>query len=224
MFVGHYGPALAIKRAAPLAPMWALMASVQIMDVVWAIFIQLGVEKARIDPAHALAGSPLVLYHMPYTHSLVGAALICLAFALIVKAIVKGGGIALVFWVFLAGFSHWLLDLLVHAPDLTIAGGETKFGLGLWAYKWPEFALEFALLAIGFLLYLAATKPRGPVGRVAPWVVIALLVIVACYDKLAPVAPNQPEDAIKTMAWTALAGYTLFIACGAWLDRVREAK
>jgi hypothetical protein len=55
----------------------------------------------------------------------------------------------------LAVFSHWILDLIVHRPDLAIYDDTLKVGFGLWNYKGFEFGLEAAMLADGIVLYLA---------------------------------------------------------------------
>ena len=56
MFVGHYGAAFAIKRVDPSIPLWVLFLAVQLLDVFWAPFIFLGVEKVRIVPGPDRAG------------------------------------------------------------------------------------------------------------------------------------------------------------------------
>ena len=74
MFVGHYGVSFAAKRVAPTVPLWVLFIAVQLLDVRWAPFVLLGIEKVRIVPG-ITASNPLDLYYMPYTHSLVAAVL-----------------------------------------------------------------------------------------------------------------------------------------------------
>src|SRR5262252_3483389 len=71
MFVGHYGPSFAGKALDNRIPLWLLFLAVQFVDVLWGIFVLLGIEKVRIVPG-ITASSPLDLYYMPYTHSLVG--------------------------------------------------------------------------------------------------------------------------------------------------------
>src|ERR1700687_547968 len=74
MFIGHYGPSFAIKAIRPAIPLWPLFIAVQLVDVAWAVLVLLGMEKVRIVPG-ITASNPLDLYYMPYTHSLVAAAL-----------------------------------------------------------------------------------------------------------------------------------------------------
>jgi len=56
----------------------------------------------------------------------------------------------LCFWA-LAVFSHWVLDLVVHRPDLPLYHNARKVGLRLWNYPLIAFALEAALLVGGIL-------------------------------------------------------------------------
>ena len=81
----------AAKKGDPSVPLWVLFVAVQLLDVVWAPLVLLGVEKVRIVPGFTRT-NPLDLYDMPYTHGLVAALL----------------------WSAAAAFSHWVLDFVVH--------------------------------------------------------------------------------------------------------------
>ena len=152
MFVGHYGVSFVAKAHRREIPLWLLFIAVQLIDVFWAIFVLSGIEKVRIVPGYT-ASSPLDLYYMPYTHSLLGAALWSIAFGVICVFIYRWNRAAGVI-AGLAVFSHWVLDLLVHRPDLALYDSHMKMGLGLWNYKWPEFILEALFLFIGiYTLY-----------------------------------------------------------------------
>ena len=157
MFVGHYGPALALKAIAPKAPVFALVAACQVMDYAWAGLILTGIEHGRIEPGH-LEGSPLVLSHKPWSHSLLGASGISAAVAGMVTLFSRERSWLIFAALFAAGVSHWFMDLIVHAPDLTLAGGPPYLGFGLWAYKWPSLALEAALAIGGLWLAVRATR------------------------------------------------------------------
>ena len=112
MFIGHYGPALAIKAIRPAIPLWLLFIAVQLVDVGWAVLVLLGVEKLRIVPG-ITASNPLDLYYMPYTHSLAAAALWAGAAIILGKFLPGVRTWPAAAWVGAAVFSHWLLDLLV---------------------------------------------------------------------------------------------------------------
>ena len=121
MFVGHYGPSYAGKALKTSIPLWVLFVAVQFLDVLWSVFVILGIEKVRIVPGITKT-NPLDLYYMPYTHSLDGAIAWALAagFAYWLYRKIDGWFGAAV--VSAAVFSHWILDLLVHRPDLDFAG------------------------------------------------------------------------------------------------------
>src|SRR5574341_37574 len=108
MFIGHYGPSFAVKALKKSIPLWILFLAVQLVDVFWAIFIILGVEKARIVPG-ITATNPLDLYYMPYTHSLVGSILWAIAAVIVYRVVPKLDGWSAAGIVGAAVFSHWIL-------------------------------------------------------------------------------------------------------------------
>src|SRR6267142_2241004 len=152
MFVGHYSVAFSAKTERNKIPLWVLFVAVQLLDFLWAPFVLLGLEKVRIVPG-ITATSPLDLYYMPYTHSLLGA-LVWSGLALAVYKIGWGAKAsrAAAVLVGLAVFSHWLLDLIVHRPDLAIYDDTLKVGFGLWNYRGIEFVLEIGILVYGAVL------------------------------------------------------------------------
>jgi len=112
-------------------PLWILFVAVQLLDFLRAPFVLLGIEKVRMVPG-ITATNALDLYYMPYTHSLIGA-LAWSAVAFFIYKVVSGGkgGRAAALLVCLAVFSHWILDLVVHRPDLAIYDDSLKVGFGL---------------------------------------------------------------------------------------------
>src|SRR5438874_612999 len=108
MFVGHYGIAFAVKTERNRIPLWVLFVAVQLLDFIWAPLVLLGIEKVRIVPG-ITATSPLDLYYMPYTHSLVGA-LVWSGLAFLLYKVVAGqrSSDAAALLVGFAAFSHWL--------------------------------------------------------------------------------------------------------------------
>lgn len=220
MFIGHYGPALALTSARAKVPLWHYVVAVQFLDYLWAAFILTGVENARVTPGF-LSASPLDLYYMPYTHSLAAA----LAWSIVGAgvygtAVNREAGAKGAALIGVAIFSHWLADLLVHAKDLALyPGSATKLGLGLWSSVAVSQTLEAALTAGGFLLYLAATRPKGGFGRAAPIALCAALIGAQAVNLI--LAP--PGD-IREIASTALAIYSVFAALAYFMDRTRAAR
>ena len=127
MFVGHYGVSFAAKAADRSIPLWLLFVAVQFVDVLWGGLVLLGIERVRIVPG-ITASNPFDLYYMPYTHSLV-ASVLWAGGAVIAYRFVQGWrGSALV--VGAAVLSHWILDFVVHRPDLPLYDNTMKVGLG----------------------------------------------------------------------------------------------
>ena len=145
MFVGHYAAALAARAVEPRAPLWSYVLGCQAIDIAWSGLILAGVEKAGVDPS--LPGSALVLSYMPFTHSLPAAVLWSIAVGAGLMALLKLPRRAGLF-IGLTVFSHWVLDFLVHRPDLPLMWDGPMVGLGLWNYPLPEQVLELGLLAL----------------------------------------------------------------------------
>jgi hypothetical protein len=214
LFVGHYGVSFIAKAHRREIPLWLLFIAVQLMDVLWAVFILLGIEKVRIVPGYT-ASSPLDLYYMPYTHSLLGAALWSIAFGVGCIFIFRWKRAAGVI-VGLAVFSHWILDLLVHRPDLALYDSHMKMGFGLWNYKWPEFALEVLLLFLGIYLYMQSTRAIGGIGRYGFIVFGVAMLAMQASQFYTPPPPSSGAIAVS-----ALFAYALFAGIAAWLERKR---
>jgi hypothetical protein len=210
MFVGHYAVALAAKAAEPRARLWTYVAAVQLLDIGWGGLVAAGVEKMRVDPS--LPGSPLDLYFMPYTHSLAGA-LAWSAGALILSRLALRLPWRAAAFVGLAIFSHWLLDLLVHRPDLELWTGQAKLGLGLWNYPLPEMALELGLVGIAGGMLIAARKDAGS----RAWPVVAFMAFLTALQMFASSTPFNPDPVI-TGALTLLA-YGVATAVAWLVDR-----
>lgn len=166
MTAGHFGLAAGVKAGAPRLPLWALMVATYLLDIVFIILLAAGgIENfAPIDPAHPSYGA--VIIHAYYTHSLVG--------SLLISAI--AGLIARRFWGQRNGlvigavvFSHWVLDLLVHRPDLPILpnnlGNLPLLGFGLWQVPVVSFLVELVLVLGGaYFYYRSASRLPTPAG------------------------------------------------------------
>jgi hypothetical protein len=218
MFVGHYGPSFAIRAVRPEVPLWVLFVAAQLVDVAWGLLVLAGVEKVRIVPGFT-AASPLDLYYMPYTHSLVAALLWSFAAALVCRRVFRWPGWSVASWVGIAVLSHWILDLLVHRPDLPLYDDTAKVGLGLWNYPGISLALEALVLVSGLCLYLKKTQGRTRVGRYGPVMFAVLMFAMQVAMLFAPLPPSS-----AAVATSALAAYVAFAAVAAWIDRQRASE
>lgn len=216
MFIGHYGPSFAIKAVRPAIPLWLLFIAVQLVDVAWAVLVLLGIEKVRIVPG-ITASNPLDLYYMPYTHSLAAAVLWAGAAIVLCKSLPGVRMWSAAAWIGLAVLSHWILDLLVHRPDLPLYDDTMKVGLGIWNYPAIALFLEVLLLFGGMIMYLQRTKAINAIGRFGPPTFGILILAIQCYVFFGP-PPTSPGAA----AITALVAYVVFAAVAQWLDRQRK--
>lgn len=213
MFVGHYAAAMAAKAIEPKAPMWTLAAASQLIDIGWSAFIIAGIERASVDPA--LPGSTLVLEYMPWTHSLpavfawsVGAALLVL---LLLRLPIWASVI-----VGLTVFSHWVLDLLVHRPDLELWPGGERLGFGLWNYPVPEQAVEIGLIALCGAAWVASRKTLG---RMA-WPAIGFIGFLVALQIVAMLSP-QPAGPLGAESGVTILVIYLVVAAVAGLTDLR---
>jgi hypothetical protein len=173
MFIGHYGVAFAAKTAAPRVPLGVYFIAVQLLDVLFSLFLFVGIERMRIVPGYTQY-NPYVLYFMPYTHglvgslgwSLVGGSAWYLARRNAREALVVAGAV----------FSHFVLDVPVHTPDMPLLGNNSyKLGLGLWNHWQWALALELVILIGGWALWMVW---RGPAERPRPREILFLAVLV----------------------------------------------
>lgn len=211
MFVGHYSVALAGKVAGPGVPLWVLLLAAQFVDVLWTLFVLLGIEQVRLDPA--LASNPLDLHHMPYTHSLLGTALWAGVAGLLAARIAwLGGTLRAGILVGLVVLSHWPLDLLVHRPDLTLWGAPPKLGLGLWNAPFVAWLLELVLLGAAAAFWasrgaLSARSRRMLAGGVAALAALQTAVV------LGPI-----PGSVSVLALLLLAVFVLVPGAGRWME------
>jgi len=221
MFAGHYAVSLACKGVEQRLPLWLLFLAVQFVDILWSILILLGIEKVRLVPG-ITATNPFDLYYMPYTHSLVAAvvwsALVFLGYRLFISQRSASRDRPALFLA-LAIFSHWILDLLVHRPDLPLYDNTHKLGLGLWNYPMPTFALEAAILFGGMWLYMRSTKGGSSVGKYGMPIFGIVLLLVHWILFFGPPAPSPDATAVLLLVL-----YLGFAAVAAWLERKRQAR
>jgi membrane-bound metal-dependent hydrolase YbcI (DUF457 family) len=210
MFLGHFAVGLAVRRHTPAVSLGTWFVSVQLVDLLWPLFLLAGIEHVRIAPG-ITAFTPLDFYDYPITHSLIGG----LGWAVLLGAAAavtyKDGRVALLL---AAGvLSHWILDVISHRPDMPVLPHGPYVGLGLWNSIPLTLVVELTLFFGGVYLYAAGHRT----GRAFWALVIALL--VAYFG--AAFGPPPPD--VRTLAFSALAMW-LFIAWGKWTDGNSERR
>ncbi len=160
MLAGHFGAALALSGAERRVNLGYMTLAALWLDIVLWALVLLGAERVVIpsDYSHL----HYLTFIFPYSHGLASA----LAWALL------GSGIAwilarrssrrnrIVLAIGLAVFSHWLLDLLVHIPELPLFGAKsTHLGLSLWNSLPVAMVTEGIIVIGGLVCYQLRMKP-----------------------------------------------------------------
>ena len=216
MFVGHFGVGFGAKAAAPKTSLGTLFLAAQFIDLLWPSLLLFGLETVRIAPGITTV-TPLDFTSYPWSHSLLTVLVWAALFAgvyFLLKKYPKGA------WVCAAAVvSHWVLDLLVHRPDLPLVPGtSTRVGLGLWSSLPATLIVELGVFSIGIWLYLRTTRATDRVGSISLWSLIVFLVIVYLGNLFGP-----PPAEVTVLAWVGHAQW-LIIIWAYWIDRHRELR
>jgi hypothetical protein len=169
MFIGHFAIAYIFIVLFPMQPPLIPLIGVSFPDLLWPFFILAGIEKVKINPKTALQRG-IVFERYPYFHSLLIGTLISF-----VPGIVLGIFITplagLIFTI--ASASHWILDSIVHLPDLPILGfgKDKKVGLALWNRGKIAFFTELIFYILITLFAIIAINP----GAVVPLLILGFV-------------------------------------------------
>jgi len=214
MFLGHYGLGLAAKRIAPRTSLGTLWIAAQFLDLIWPVFLLAGIERVDIEPGKTVV-TPLDFVSYPFSHSLLAAA----GWSLLLAGIYwlarhDGSGTAIIG---LLVMSHWVLDALVHGPDLPLYPGSSRMaGLGLWDSWRATLLLEGVIFVWGVAVYRGCTRSRDAVGRYAFRTLVFFLVLVYIGSLVGPPPPSSQYVAVMALSqW-------LLILWAYWVDRHRE--
>jgi hypothetical protein len=117
-----------------------------------------------------------------------------------------------------AVFSHFVLDWLVHVPELPVAGRDSKLlGLGLWQNLPLTWGVEAALVVAGVWAYLR-TKALDRRRTFALVVVTSFITALTIVGQ----ASSSPPSSIVAMAGSSLVLIALLVCFGWWVDRRSE--
>jgi len=212
MFIGHFGVALAAKRWAPQTSLATLFFAAEFLDLIWPIFLLLGMEHVRVVPGITKM-QPFDFYDYPISHSLLTAVLWAALVAGVYFGVRRYPAGALAVGILVV--SHWVLDFIVHRPDMPLWPGGGNIGLGLWN-SWPAgITVEVLTFGIGIALYLAVTRSRDAIGTYGLWSMLAVLFFGWLGVLLGPAPPDSKSLALSSLGlWIAL-------PWGWWVDRHR---
>jgi len=217
MFIGHFAVGFAAKRAAPRASLGTYVAAGMFLDMLWPVFLLLGIEQVRVAPG-ITAFSPFDFVYYPWSHSLVMAIVWSLVFGF-GHFLIRGDKTTARMLAAVV-FSHWILDWVTHRPDLPLAPGlPYKTGLGLWESVPATVAVEVALFLGAAWWYERSNEPLDRVGRWAWYGLVGLLLLSYGVSLGPPPAPGQERliAMVTIVMW-------LFVPWAAWVDRHRVFK
>jgi len=215
VFIGHYALGFAAKRFAPRTSLGTLFAAPTLADLLWPIFLLLGIEHAHVVPG-ANPFLTLWLDDYPYSHSLFALIVWGALFGYLYRAKTRNKRAGLVIGLLVV--SHWVLDVVTHRPDIQLYPGGAKLGLGLWNWPAATVIVESVMLIAGVAIYARATRARDAIGRWGLWGLIALLA-ASYYSSLFTPTPID----VRALAIGGIFFELVFVVVAWWVDRHREA-
>ena len=217
MFAGHVGAALAIGQAERRVNVGVFVGAALLLDMVLWLFVLLGWESVAIPADFARTHQAEFVF--PYSHGLVAsvvwsalaAAAVWVAYARLGSARTRAAAL-----IAAAVFSHWLLDALVHQPELPLAGESSpKVGLGLWQSMPIALVTEAGIVAAGLFLFLPGSSLSRGKSRSLALLSLVILAFTVAGMTIAPAPPTAQAMAASSLVTLAL---VCVLAC--WLGRV----
>lgn len=213
MLVGHLGAGLAAKAAAPRVGLGTLFVAALLLDIILWLFVILKLEGVVVPPdfetRHQLA------FNFPWSHSLLGA-VVWSAAAAAIWAFAKGDRRLFAFApgvIAATVFSHWVLDFLVHPPEMPIWGpGSPSVGLDIGQPL--ALYVELAVAALGLTIFLV----RIPLGIARRASVVGVVVLAAALTTFGAYSTSPPPDML-TLAGVSLLVIFVIVAVAAVADR-----
>lgn len=214
MFIGHFAVGFAAKKVEPKVSLGTYFLAVQFADLLWPTLLLLGIEKVEITPGITVM-TPLDFVSYPISHSLLLISVWGALLGLIYWLIKKNSKAALI--IALCVVSHWVLDLVMHRPDLPLYPGDSPLlGFGLWNYPIGSQVVELAFFAAGVWFYSTATHALNKKGSIGFWSLVIFLLLIHLSNLMGPPPPN-----VGAIAWAGHLQW-LFVLWAYWIDNNRE--
>jgi hypothetical protein len=217
VFAGHVGAALAIGRAERRVNIGVFVTASLLLDLLLWLFVLLGLETVTIPPSFASTRQAEFVF--PYSHGLLASVLwsvLAVTVGFFAYSRLGAGKWVAALLIGAAVFSHWLLDVLVHQPEMPLVStGSLKVGFSLWQSMPIALIVEAAIVVLGLYVFV-----RGSIlsrGRSIALTALSLVILAFTVVGMT-VAPRPPSP--LAMAGSSLA--TLLVVCllFLWLGKI----
>jgi membrane-bound metal-dependent hydrolase YbcI (DUF457 family) len=213
MFIGHFGVGLGAKAIDRKPSLGTLFFAAQFVDLLWPVFILIGIEKVKIEPGNT-AFTPFNFIYYPFTHSLLAAIFWGVVFMGVYYYNKRKLRTSVILGLLVV--SHWVLDFIVHRADLPLVPwSDFKVGLGVWNSIPLTIIIEGLIFCIGAWYYISLTEAKNKTGGYSMWGLLLFLVAIYIMNMFS--APPPSDTAI---GWVGLSQW-IIIAWGYWVDKNR---
>lgn len=212
MFLGHFAVGIALKKTEPRVPLGVWLASTQFLDILWPIFLLIGIEKVAVVPGITVV-TPLDLQVLDWSHSLAMAGVWALLFGAVVYWRVRSLN-AFIFSV-IGVLSHWLLDYATHRADMPLAPHSARYGLELWNSMAGTLSAELGMFALALVIYTRGAHP----GAKRAWLHFAIFMVFLTVMYFAAIFGPPPPNNQTAIAIASIILVPLVIPWANWVDR-----
>jgi hypothetical protein len=216
MFAGHIGAALVIGRVERRVNVGVFVGAALLLDLVLWLLVLLGLESVVIPSSFTSTHQPEFVF--PYSHGLLAAVLwsaVAGAPAFLAcsdRPALKWRAAVLIA---AAVVSHWLLDALVHRPEMPLTDSTSRMvGLALWNSLFAALGVEALVVAVGLYLFV----PGSGLSR-SRSVTLTVLTLVILFFTVAGMTVAPPPPSTPAMAGTSLVTLGVVCAMFCWLGR-----
>ena len=221
MFAGHVGAALAIGRAERRVNVGVFIGAALLLDLSLWLFVLLGWESVFITANFASTHQPEFVF--PYSHGLLASLAwsgIAGAAGFFCYAHLHAARWRAATLIAAAVFSHWLLDGLVHRPEMPLTDASSvKLGLGLWQTMSVALAVESAIVIVGLLLFVRGSS----LSRAKAFGLAALTALILVFTIVGMTVAPAPPSA-TAMAGSSLLTLVAVCALACWLGRIPRER
>lgn len=216
MGIGHAAVALGAARATPRINAGILIFAAFLADFLLGVFALLGMEQAHIPPD--FASRHYLTFTFPYSHGMVALFAWGLLFGAVCCWVDRQGRVR-AFWIIATlVFSHFILDGLVHTPELPLlAQSSPTIGLGLWNHLPLELTIESLMAFTGLVLYW---RVKGGT-RVTRWGMATFVVLLTALTWTQLFSTTAPTN--SQLLWSWIMAPIVFSAIPYAFDRKRLA-